>query len=188
MDFTPWAQSRRRLLDDFTFSSVASSTGSAHGTLSDDDSFNPERDEAFGSTGLIDQQQLTSTTPGLPQIRDTAKKAGRWSPRRQPEVQVNSSAIGRAFADFTSSHEDASIENPRANLTKQKNTTPVISLPADRRVGSLQVLSTPKIGGRKASDTADFTNDSTFDLAQNIDASASRKVCCCLPVLSQSFQ
>ena len=98
---------KSRLLREMSYNlnrsqSVASSTGSNHGTVSPDSTmttnftFNPERDEVFNSTGLFDLDRH----PHLPNIRDTAKKYGRWTPR-QPEIEFDSSALARAFPNFT---------------------------------------------------------------------------------------
>lgn len=74
--------------------SVASSTGSNHGTISPDSTFNPAKDdEVFMSTGLMDYDLSAK----LPQLRDTAKKYSKWQPKSKPEVIINTSAIGRAF-------------------------------------------------------------------------------------------
>ena len=58
----------------------------------------------------------------LPQIRDTARKYGRWAPRRTDDFKINTSAIGRAFPDFTQGDTEMSlsIEQPRPHhATKQ---------------------------------------------------------------------
>jgi hypothetical protein len=82
--------------------SIASSTGSNHGTVSTDSTmtdFSPEKDEVIMSTRQIDTD-LSHTNPKLPKLRDTAKKYGRWAPR-QPEYVINTSALDKAFPDFT---------------------------------------------------------------------------------------
>lgn len=100
-----------------TTTSVASSTGSKHGTVSTDSTqsgFNPEKDEAIMSTYQLNNDYSQK----LPQLRDTAKKYGRWAPRPQQDFVINTSAIGRAFPDFSqgsSSNSSISIEAPRGN-------------------------------------------------------------------------
>ena len=107
--------------------SVASSTGSQHGsiTLSPDDTtnnctndfnidFDPERDEAICSTLEIKRDYKRTI---IPELRDTAKKYGRWSPRRpQQEVIINTSALAQAFPDFSqpgTPNDTFSLEAPR---------------------------------------------------------------------------
>lgn len=106
--------------------SVASSTGSKHGTVSPDSTlstdFNPERDEALVSTIQLD----TQSSQKLPHIRDTAKKCGRWAPRPQTTYVVDTSAIGRAFPDFSggvSSDDNISVEIGRGNWSRPRTTT-----------------------------------------------------------------
>lgn len=81
-----------------------------------EDSFNPLRDEAFEST-------LPRTNPNLPELRDTAKKYARWQPKRQDSIVINTSAIGRAFPEFSESFSDDSmeIELPRGNNSNHKH-------------------------------------------------------------------
>jgi len=119
-----------------SFHSVVSSTGSQHGTVSPDSTlnsvpgirspdFDPERDGALMSTQIIDEN--FSNSQDLPPIRDTAKKYGRWSPNREPNVVINTSAIGRAFQDFTSgnmSDESRSLEALRAGKSILRQSTP----------------------------------------------------------------
>ena len=106
--------------------SIASSTGSNHGTVSTDSTltdFNPEKDDAVMSTRQLDND-TSNTNPKLPKLRDTAKKYGRWAPR-QPEFVINTSALDKAFPDFTQgSIDDAldteSIEVGRGAKTRQR--------------------------------------------------------------------
>jgi hypothetical protein len=101
--------------------SCASSTGSQHGTVSDDSTisdFDPEN-EAIMSTRQMD----IDFSQKLPQIRDTAKKYGRWNGGRQQDFVINTSAIGRAFPDFSqggSSDDSMSIEIGRGAKTRQR--------------------------------------------------------------------
>lgn len=76
--------------------SIASSTGSHHGSISsDEDSWDPEN-EAECSTGRK-----------FPELRDTAKKYGKWNAisadkdNNTDNYYLDTSAIGRAFPDFT---------------------------------------------------------------------------------------
>ncbi|PMD33737.1 hypothetical protein L207DRAFT_517781 [Hyaloscypha variabilis F] len=120
-----------------TIDSVASSTGSNHGsiTISPDDSynsnfpidFNPERDDAICSTLEIKRHyKQTVLSPQLPELRNTAKKYARWSPRRpQQDVVINTSALAQAFPDFSqagSPNDTFSLEAPRGRKGKQQPT------------------------------------------------------------------
>ncbi|KAE9366966.1 hypothetical protein N431DRAFT_429727 [Stipitochalara longipes BDJ] len=120
-----------------TIDSVASSTGSDHGsiTISPDNSynsnfpidFNPERDEAICSTLEIKRNyKQTILSPQLPELRNTAKKYARWSPRRpQQDVIINTSALAQAFPDFSqagSPNDTFSLEVPRGRKAKQQPT------------------------------------------------------------------
>lgn len=75
------------------------------------------------STRQLDNDSF-NTNPKLPKLRDTAKKYGRWAPR-QPEFVINTSALDKAFPDFTQgSIDDAldteSIEVGRGAKTRQR--------------------------------------------------------------------
>lgn len=75
------------------------------------------------STRQLDND-TSNTNPKLPKLRDTAKKYGRWAPR-QPEFVINTSALDKAFPDFTQgSIDDAldteSIEVGRGAKTRQR--------------------------------------------------------------------
>jgi hypothetical protein len=144
--------------------SVASSTGSNHGSISisPDDTFNtfnidfdPERDEAICSTLEIKRDYKRTILP-LPELRDTAKKYGRWSPRRpQQDVIINTSALAQAFPDFSqagSPNDTFSLEVPRGRKGKQHTTitssnleytsdakTPMVNLHSN-----LRLMQTPK--------------------------------------------
>lgn len=101
--------------------SVASSTGSPHGTITKDSldfDFDPVRDGACNSSGIFNPD-FTNTATSIP-IRDTAKKAGRWSPTPPRDISINSSRVERAFPGFTSGNYDdsMSIERPRAPHNK----------------------------------------------------------------------
>lgn len=139
--------------------SIVSSTGSRHGTVSDtSDDFDPENpdEEVFQST----QQINVDLSQRLPQLRDTAKKYGRWNGGRQPDFVINTSAIGRAFPDFSqggSSDDSMDIEVGRGAKTRQKGQgqtlspriqysdnidSPVVT------VSNIHILGTPPLKGQ----------------------------------------
>jgi hypothetical protein len=108
-----------------TIHSVASSTGSNHGTVSDRstitvDGFDPEGDSALESSYLITDRDRKK----LPDIRDTAKKYGRWEPRPAQPFAINTSALGRAFPDFSQGlsvvDDTFSLEGARGNNTQRR--------------------------------------------------------------------
>ena len=155
-----------------TMGSVASSTGSNHGTVSADSTistdFNPDKDEAIMSTCQLDN----NFSQRLPQLRDTAKKYGRWAPRPQQDFVINTSAIGRAFPDFSqggSSDDSLSFEIGRGAKARQRATSgrrpraefsgdmdsPVVTL------GDLKILSTPKGPNKKVSVLQEVLRQST---------------------------
>ena len=138
--------------------SCASSTGSHHGTVSDDSTtdFDPEN-EAIMSTRQMD----LNISQRLPELRDTAKKYGRWNGNRQQtnDFVINTSAIGRAFPDFSQggSSDESSfhVEVGRGAKTKQRVASrvpqteysdnidsPVVS------IGDFKILSTPPSKGQ----------------------------------------
>ncbi|KFY91279.1 hypothetical protein V500_04753 [Pseudogymnoascus sp. VKM F-4518 (FW-2643)] len=138
--------------------SCASSTGSHHGTVSDDSTidFDPEN-EAIMSTRQMD----LNISQRLPELRDTAKKYGRWNGSRQQtnDFVINTSAIGRAFPDFSQggSSDESSfhVEVGRGAKTKQRVASrvpqteysdnidsPVVS------IGDFKILSTPPSKGQ----------------------------------------
>lgn len=146
--------------------SCASSTGSQHGTVSDDSTidFDPEN-EAIMSTRQMDYD----FSQKLPEIRDTAKKYGRWNGGRQitNDFVINTSAIGRAFPDFSQggSSDESSfhVEVGRGPKTKTKQQQrvpgrlprPEYSDNIDSPVvnfGDFKILSTPphkgQVGGQ----------------------------------------
>ncbi|KAG4444408.1 hypothetical protein IFR05_000173 [Cadophora sp. M221] len=104
--------------------SSASSSSSKHGTVSRDSTtrsteFDPERDEALVSTQRMD----FDVSQKLPQLRDTARKYGRWAPRKHDDFKINTSAIGRAFPDFTQGDTELSlsIEQPRPHVSTNQS-------------------------------------------------------------------
>ncbi|KFY29494.1 hypothetical protein V493_02337 [Pseudogymnoascus sp. VKM F-4281 (FW-2241)] len=138
--------------------SCASSTGSHHGTVSDDSTidFDPEN-EAIMSTRQMD----VNISQRLPELRDTAKKYGRWNGNRQQtnDFVINTSAIGRAFPDFSQggSSDESSfhVEVGRGAKTKQRAPSRVpqteysdnIDSPAVS-FGDFKILSTPPSKGQ----------------------------------------
>jgi FtsZ-binding cell division protein ZapB len=138
--------------------SIASSTGSNHGTVSTDSTmtdFNPEKDDVIMSTRQLDTD-LSNTNPKLPKLRDTAKKYGRWAPR-QPDFVINTSALDRAFPDFTQGSIDEaldteSIEVGRGPKTRQRgsNRNPRLdysdNFDSPIVVGDFQILRSPPRG------------------------------------------
>ncbi|KAL3421084.1 hypothetical protein PVAG01_07529 [Phlyctema vagabunda] len=138
--------------------SVASSTGSQHGTISPDSTFNttttdfdPVRDGAEGSTGLLQQD-----TRDLPRMRDTARKYNRWQPRSQQitsTYNLNTSALDRAFPDFDSGpyyHDEPELG--RGAKARQRSPGPTRAPLAEFsdnigsplvNVGECQILYTP---------------------------------------------
>ncbi|KAH6720781.1 centrosome microtubule-binding domain of Cep57-domain-containing protein [Leptodontidium sp. MPI-SDFR-AT-0119] len=103
--------------------SISSASSSKHGTVSRDSTtsteFDPERDEALVSTQAMD----FDVSQKLPQLRDTARKYGRWAPRKHDDFKINTSAIGRAFPDFTQGDTELSlsIEQPRPHLSTDQS-------------------------------------------------------------------
>lgn len=159
MALSPSSRHRSRIIREMTQDlnktnhSYASSTGSHHGTVSDDstvsDIFDPEN-EAIMSTRQMD----LNFSQQLPELRDTAKKYGRWNDGRQPDFVINTSAIGRAFPGFSeggSSDDSLSMEVGRGAKTRQRTSSqqtrpqysnndidsPIVT------VGDFQILSTP---------------------------------------------
>lgn len=118
--------------------SIASSTGSNHGTVTMDltnsgfqsgfSELDPNDDEIFSSTNKF---QYTPAAK-VPELRDTAKKYGRWSPRREPEPVINTSIMDQAFKDFSgnaagNNTNTFTLELPRGNTRNrfQASPTPV---------------------------------------------------------------
>ncbi|MCJ1281906.1 hypothetical protein MMC26_001229 [Xylographa opegraphella] len=85
--------------------SSRSSRGSNVNAESTTSDFDPENE------ALMSTRQLESTTQRLPELRASAQKYGRYS-QPEPDFAINTSAIGRAFPDFSqggSSSEDESM-------------------------------------------------------------------------------
>ncbi|TQS37329.1 hypothetical protein Golomagni_02202 [Golovinomyces magnicellulatus] len=104
--------------------SPISSTGSCHGTIVSESTSNfftdIDEDIANGdiwtSTGeVIPPPQESRINLNIDKIRSTAKKHGRWEPRRPNEPVLNESAIAAAFPDFSSIGEAMTEQNKRAS-------------------------------------------------------------------------
>jgi hypothetical protein len=122
----------------------------------------------------------------LPELRDTAKKYGRWNGNRLPDFQINTSAIGRAFPDFSqgdSSDDSMPIEVGRGAKTRQRTssqqTRPQYSSNIDSPVvtiGDFQILSTPPMRSQpKPSQQRDAPRGSTRKESQSKRASIGQK-------------
>ncbi|KAI9784488.1 MAG: hypothetical protein M1835_003569 [Candelina submexicana] len=122
---SPDARSRARLIREMSRDlnknnhSVASSTGSNHGSVPDStlSDFDPENE------ALMSTRQLDGTTQRLPELRASAKKYGRYN-RPEPDFIIDTSAIGRAFPDFTqggSSSDGSSLSIEIGRGTKKSS-------------------------------------------------------------------
>ena len=124
----------RELREERTSSSRGSSlTVPSQGNASPDtttSSFDPEN-EALEST-----RQFDEVAAKLPQLRASAQKYSRFSqsqPQSEPDYAINTSAIGRAFPDFTQggSPSDGAPSDPSASIEvgrgHTKNSTGTIS-------------------------------------------------------------
>lgn len=94
----------------------------------------------------------------LPELRTTAKKYGRWAPREQTDIVINTSAIGRAFPGFSqggSSDDSMSLEVARAPKSHQQRLAPSRIARAEysdnlessnvvTTLGSVKILGTPQ--------------------------------------------
>src|SRR2546421_5923374 len=142
----------------YTVSSIASSTGSHHDSFDSTMSFDPEN-EAICSTRTfnVDDSNLTQR---LPELRDTAKKYGRFDNKPPANFLIDTSALARAFPDFTqgsASDESLSIEigrgkngNHRAvSLSDNSITSPKPTISN----GRYRVVSTPPARGQSTKST-----------------------------------
>jgi len=122
----------------------------------------------------------------LPELRDTAKKYGRWNGNRLPDFQINTSAIGRAFPDFSqgdSSDDSIPIEVGRGAKTRQRTsnqqTRPQYSNNIDSpivTIGDFQILSTPPMKSQpKPAPQQDAPQSSTRKESQSKRASIGQK-------------
>ena len=128
-------------------------------TLSD---FDPENE------ALMSTRQFDTLSQRLPELRASAQKYNRFARQEQPEPDfaINTSALGRAFPDFssggTSDGSSMSIEVGRGHKnslgrSREYSPNPPASVTEDSLdfkapvVGSYQVVSTPPIGQRSTS-------------------------------------
>ncbi|KAM3083924.1 hypothetical protein ACMFMG_001970 [Clarireedia jacksonii] len=119
--------------------SIASSTGpqeirrnsasTQHATISTQSElsalWNPDAtdEEVFCSTQLeIERQERKKNR--VPEIRDTAKKCGRWTPRREPMAPLTTSYLDTAFPDFTSGSIREQTNSIEADRSKIEDQTP----------------------------------------------------------------
>ena len=100
MSHSPSSEHRARLIREMsrdlnrtrpTSRSSKNSNGNAESTTS---SFDPENE------ALMSTRQIENNSQRLPQLRASAQKYGRYD-RSEPDFAINTSAIGRAFPDFT---------------------------------------------------------------------------------------
>lgn len=138
--------------------SIASSTGSHHGSVSsDEDSWDPEN-EAECSTGRK-----------FPELRDTAKKYGKWNAvsadkdNNTDNWRLDTSAIGRAFPDFTQGLDSDissafSVEEARGTKAGVKQRAPSSravrqeysdNVDAVVNVSNYRIMGTPPLGDMK---------------------------------------
>ena len=130
-------------------------------TVSD---FDPEN-EAIMST-----RQLDNNAQQLPELRASAQKYSRFS-RPEPDFAINSSAIGRAFPDFSqggSSSDDDSLSieigrglrqsNTKAGRLNEHSSNAQLSLDGDSMefsapmIGDYEVTGTPPLTQRQSSE------------------------------------
>jgi hypothetical protein len=137
--------------------------------------FNPEKDEAIMSTRQLDDNYSQK----LPELRTTAKKYGRWAPRReQTDIVINTSAIGRAFPGFSdgdSSDDTKSLEVPRAPKFLQRRSVTqapraeysdnLNSSPAVTLGSGIKILNTPP---RSYINNASAPQHNTNSIKENI--------------------
>ena len=173
MALSPTSRSRARAIREMardlnrTNHSAISSTGSNHGsvpesTLSD---FDPENE------ALMSTRQMDNISQKLPEIRASAKKYSRYT-RPDLDFVINTSAVDRAFPDFTgggsSSEDSASIEigrgNKKISSTRLRQSQGQSNarydaedsvLSSKAMIGTFEVLSTPP--ARPHGDSAKIT-------------------------------
>ena len=158
------------------------SNGNAESTTSD---FDPENE------ALMSTRQLETTTQRLPELRASAQKYGRYS-EPEPDFAINTSAIGRAFPDFTQGgsslgDDSMSIEVARGlsrsdnkNKAKAGRSREFSSNLGENSldfspamIGNYQVMSTPpKRPSQAAKEHTSTANDSLRRNAQLRRASA----------------
>ncbi len=99
---------------DTTNASRAGSLGIDQRTICSE--FSPDNSDIFASTGIMDyrfqlnpnpkpQQSPKTQTPqpkhAAPELRDTAKKYGKWAPKTATSPVISSATLRNAFPDFT---------------------------------------------------------------------------------------
>ncbi len=155
--------------------SYASSTGSHHGTISDDSidvGFHPDADGVEQSTQR-NNYDFSTQLPSGRNLRDTARKYGQWNGHvnnntdSQQSFLLNTSAIGRSFPDFTSgpmsdesTMSEFSVENGRggpgakprqrvvsSRINKAEYNDQVTS-PAGVNMGDFKVMNSPQLSSR----------------------------------------
>ncbi|MCJ1400305.1 hypothetical protein MMC11_003510 [Xylographa trunciseda] len=162
--------------------SSRASNNNAESTKSD---FDPENE------ALMSTRQLETNTQRLPELRASAQKYGRYS-EPEPDFAINTSAIGRAFPDFSqggssSEDESMSIEIGRGLPKSDNGNDAKVGQSMDfssniggnsmdfspAMVGNYQVMSTPPKRPSQASKRSTNTaNDSLRRNAQVRRASA----------------
>ncbi|ESZ97444.1 hypothetical protein SBOR_2133 [Sclerotinia borealis F-4128] len=103
------------------------STNTQHHTISSDshNSFNyfdPDNsaEQCFMSTELdIDRQLRRQAQRTDIEIRDTAKKYNRWSPRKEPEISVSMQDMEKVFEDFTGGSSQINGTNDSSKLASK---------------------------------------------------------------------
>ena len=137
-----------------------SSNGNAESTTS---SFDPENE------ALMSTRQIENNSQRLPELRASAQKYGRYD-RPEPDFAINTSAIGRAFPDFTqggtsSDESSMSIELGRGLQNEKNDRNKRHGRPREfssiiggnsldfspAMVGSYEVMGTPPLQPSKAS-------------------------------------
>lgn len=179
---SPTSQRRAQLIREMardlnrTRPSSRSSKGSNRNADLTTSTFDPDN-EAMMSTQRLDND---NTTQQLPELRASAKKYGRYN-RPEPDFAIDTSALGRAFPDFTqagpssSDGDSLSIEHGRGPVNADNGK---IKRPGRSRdfssnnddyskefsplmVGNYQVMYTPPMTRQKASKRrADDAHDS----------------------------
>ena len=155
--------------------SSRSSKGSSNKAESTTSDFDP------GNEALMSTQRLENTTQRLPELRASAQKYGRYN-RPEPDYAINTSAIGRAFPDFSqggisSDEESMSIEIGRGLPKGENRKSDSLARSGDysnigdnsldyspAMVGNYQVMSTPP--KRPGQNTKRSSNDSMRRNAQ----------------------
>jgi hypothetical protein len=156
---SPSSRNRARVIREMakdlnrTNHSVVSSTGSNHGSVPDStlSDFDPENE------ALMSTRQLENTSQQLPELRASAKKFSRYT-RPEMDFVIDTSALGRAFPDFTgggsSSEDSVSIEVSRGKKANKKASYNVNdSVLSSKAIiaGNYEVVSTPPMKSRAAS-------------------------------------